>query len=207
MDSKDRTGRPPGTTCFTSPFWLFPAGRWAASNPVDYRALFPVQVAKVSRSLPLAPIRCLVAGFPDLRVLCTAPTPWRPWAFLLFCCQAYRFSSEPPGSPEFPAFLLNHAMPSDPGGRREPDPYRLLPVGFCYVDSIAIRVYQLSRGYYGIRSCGVPYGLVHSLCTLQSRVTLSTATLDSGGWLSLTTPGLTPRKKCRAFLGAPTFVP
>jgi hypothetical protein len=53
-------------------------------------------------------------------------------------------------------------------------------------------------------SYGAPYGLVDSLCTLQSKVTLSTATLDSGGWLGLATPGLAPRKKCRAWLGAPT---
>jgi hypothetical protein len=90
-------------------------------------------------------------------------------------------------------------MPSDPGGRREPHQCRLLPVGFCYVNSIAIRVYQLSRGYYGLGGCGAPYGLLGSLYTLQSRVTLSTATLDRSGWLDLTPPGLAPRKKSRAF--------
>ena len=56
----------------------------------------------------------------------------------------------------------------------------------------------------GLGRYGSPYGLVDSLCTLQSKVTLSTATLDSGGWLGLATPGLAPRKKCRAWLGAPT---
>ena len=48
-------------------------------------------------------------------------------------------------------------------------------------------------------------GLVDSLCTLQYKVALSTATLDSGGWLGLATPGLAPEKKCRAVLGALTL--
>jgi hypothetical protein len=56
-------------------------------------------------------------------------------------------------------------------------------------------------------STGTPLkpDMVDALCRLQSRVTLSTATLDSGGWLGLTTPGLAPRKKCRAWLDALTL--
>jgi hypothetical protein len=58
----------------------------------------------------------------------------------------------------------------------------------------------------------LPYGLQDSLCTLAPylvrRLPCSATgpTLDTGGRLTLTRQGLTPRKRRRALLGAITFV-
>jgi len=42
-------------------------------------------------------------------------------------------------------------------------------------------------------------------CVGRTLRLLKYATLDTSGWLALTRPGLTPRKKCQASLGAPTL--
>ena len=66
--------------------------------------------------------------------------------------------------------------------------------------------YQLSRLYQVFRECGLPCGLRGSLCTLQLfrstffPVSSITATLDMSGWLHLAQQGLSPYKKCQAFL-------
>ena len=52
---------------------------------------------------------------------------------------------------------------------------------------------------------GHPSGLYGSLCTLHLTVTSFGATLDMGGWLSLTQQGLTPCQKHQALLGVLTF--
>ena len=68
----------------------------------------------------------------------------------------------------------------------------------------------LSRLYQHFRVCGHPYGLQGSLCTLHlycstaKAVSATGATLDMGGWLILTQPGLSPSKKRQAALGART---
>jgi hypothetical protein len=63
-----------------------------------------------------------------------------------------------------------------------------------------------------------PSGLCHSLCMLRPSCShvlrhippshsARGATLDTGGWLTLTRPGLPPGKKHQASLGAPTVKP
>jgi len=48
----------------------------------------------------------------------------------------------------------------------------------------------------------LPCGLLISLCTLRVCRCLKHATLDTGRWLALARQGLSPCKKCQAYLGA-----
>jgi len=88
-------------------------------------------------------------------------------------------------------------------------PYRMLRVGFVHVKTLAVRNNPISKLYQLFRTRGRPYGLQDSLSTLRlscSPFGSSTdARLDTGGWLTLTRRGLSPRKIRRAFPGAITF--
>ena len=87
-------------------------------------------------------------------------------------------------------------------------PYRMLRVGFVHVKTLAVRNNPISKLYQLFRTRGRPYGLQDSLSTLRlscSPFGSSTdARLDTGGWLTLTRRGLSPRKIRRAFPGAIT---
>jgi hypothetical protein len=88
-------------------------------------------------------------------------------------------------------------------------PYRMLRVGFVHVKTLAVRNNPISKLYQLFITRGRPYGLQDSLSTLRlscSPCGSSTdARLDTGGWLTLTRRGLSPRKIRRAFPGAITF--
>ena len=76
---------------------------------------------------------------------------------------------------------------------------------------------SISGLYQQFRECGLPYGLLPSLCTLHLfcsrpfadfhplRRSATGATRDTGGWLALTRQGLTPCKMHQASLGAITL--
>jgi hypothetical protein len=87
-------------------------------------------------------------------------------------------------------------------------PYRMLRVGFVHVKTLAVRNNPISKLYQLFRTRGRPYGLQDSLSTLRlSRSPFGSSTvarLDTGGWLTLTRRGLSPRKIRRAFPGAIT---
>lgn len=84
----------------------------------------------------------------------------------------------------------------------------MLRVGFVHVKTLAVRNNPISKLYQLFRTRGRPYGLQDSLSTLRlSRSPSGSSTdarLDTGGWLTLTRRGLSPRKIRRAFPGAIT---
>ena len=77
------------------------------------------------------------------------------------------------------------------------------------VKSLGIRNNPISKLYQHFRARDRPYGLQDSLSTLHlflfANVLVDSATgarLNTGGWLILARRGLSPRKICRASLGA-----
>ena len=78
---------------------------------------------------------------------------------------------------------------------------RALHVGFQHVKTVAIRGLAISKLYQHFRERDLPYGLQDSLCTLALhlvrgfRHSAAGPTLDTGGWLALTRPGLSPGKR------------
>ena len=94
---------------------------------------------------------------------------------------------------------------------------RFLCIGFQDVNTVAVCIYAFDEAEIASGRCVRPSGLQDSLCTLhlfvhdRSSVHTSTplsvtdATLDTGGWLTLTRLGLAPGKKRQASLGALTF--
>src|ERR1041384_7082313 len=66
-------------------------------------------------------------------------------------------------------FLFTHAtLLSDPGRPSATSPLRLLCIGFCIFDSIAVCFVGLDEAVSSFRECGLSYGLCDALCTLQS---------------------------------------
>ena len=81
----------------------------------------------------------------------------------------------------------------------------------AHVTTLGNRNKLISKRYQHFREHGLPCGLHDSLCTLHLLCSFRTirnsatdATLNTGGWLSLTRRGLAPRKMHQASLGALT---
>ncbi len=110
-------------------------------------------------------------------------------------------SQEPMGSPKFFDVSLPacHSLwtPADPPILTLPDALVLPSV---YVKTLGVRNNLISKLYQHFRVRGHPCGLQDSLCTLRPAIvhglprSALDATLDTGGWLSLTRPGLSPGK-------------
>lgn len=86
---------------------------------------------------------------------------------------------------------------------------RFLHVGFVSVKTLADCNKLISRLYQHLRVYGHPCGLQDSLCTLHlfcsprnTRNSATGATLNTGGWLTLSRQGLAPCKMHQASLGA-----
>jgi hypothetical protein len=100
------------------------------------------------------------------------------------------FGQEPSGLPEFSGASLPACH-----GLMTPADVRTLALGACFMH---------------FRERDLPYGLQDSLCTLARfsvrglRRSATGPTLDTGGWLVLTRPGLSPGKRRRGLLGATT---
>ncbi len=102
----------------------------------------------------------------------------------------------------------------DPGRPSKCSPNRILCVGFCSVETIAICTWTVftvtpnNGAVSSFREYGFPCGLCGSLCTLQlscsAFASVTIATLGMNGWLGLIHQGLSPWKKRQASLGAPT---
>ncbi len=71
------------------------------------------------------------------------------------------------------------------------------------VKTLGVRNNLISKLYQHFRVRGHPYGLQDSLSTLRPYSAMD-ARLDTGGWLALTRPGLSPGKIRQASLGAIT---
>src|ERR1041384_3336080 len=67
------------------------------------------------------------------------------------------------------------ATPADP---RQPHLLRLLCIGFCIFDSIAVCFVGLDEAVSSFRECGLSYGLCDALCTLQSFRSMMTHLLN-----------------------------
>jgi hypothetical protein len=86
----------------------------------------------------------------------------------------------------------------------------VLRVVFQDVKTVDIRNKLISKLYQHFRERDLPCGLQDSLCTLALhlvrgfRHSAAGPTLDTGGWLTLTRRGLSPRKRRQASLGAIT---
>ncbi len=118
-----------------------------------------------------------------------------------------------PGAPGASRVLrrLSSCMPrpEDSGGPSHPS-----HCGWFVLPSSKLRLsasaFGLSKLYQHFRERDLPYGLQDSLCTLAPclvrRLPCSSTgpTLDTGGRLTLTRPGLSPGKRRRALLGAIT---
>lgn len=74
------------------------------------------------------------------------------------------------------------------------------------IKTLGVRNKLISKLYQHFRVRGHPYGLQDSLCTLRPSIVRESppsamdATLDTGGWLALTRPGLSPGKIRQASL-------
>ena len=119
-------------------------------------------------------------------------------------CIPYHNSSnqqEPSGLPKFSVVSLPacHSLwtPADLPILTLPDALVLPSV---YVKTLGIRNKLISKLYQHFRVRGHPCGLQDSLCTLRPAIVRGLprsaldATLDTGGWLTLTRPGLSPGK-------------
>jgi hypothetical protein len=112
---------------------------------------------------------------------------------------------EDPGSP--PKSHLRSVLRASPAKS-----LRFLYVGFVDVKTLADCDNRLSRLYQHLGEHSLPCGLQDSLRTLHLFCSLRTirnsatgATLDTGGWLTLSRQGLAPCKMHQASLGALTF--
>ena len=119
-------------------------------------------------------------------------------------CIPYHNSSnqqEPSGLPKFSVVSLPacHSLwtPADLPILTLPDALVLPSV---YVKTLGVRNNLISKLYQHFRVRGHPCGLQDSLCTLRPAIVRGLprsaldATLDTGGWLTLTRPGLSPGK-------------
>ena len=85
----------------------------------------------------------------------------------------------------------------------------MLHVGFGTVKTLAIRNKLISK-LYQLSGYAVTPAAYRILCVRfvrlvhQSLDSATDATLDTGGWLALTRPGLSPGKMRQAYLGAIT---
>ena len=85
----------------------------------------------------------------------------------------------------------------------------MLHVGFGNVKTLAIRNKLISK-LYQLSGYAVTPAAYRILCVCfvrlvhQSPDSATDATLDTGGWLALTRPGLSPGKMRQAYLGAIT---
>jgi hypothetical protein len=76
----------------------------------------------------------------------------------------------------------------------------------AFVNTLDVRNNLISKLYQHFRVRGHPCGLQDSLCTLRPAIvrrlphSALDATLDTGGWLTLTRPGLSPGKIRQACL-------
>ena len=81
----------------------------------------------------------------------------------------------------------------------------------CALKPSASATSAFSKLYQHFRRHGSPYGLQDTLSTLRPSCSpclhgsAMDARLDTGGWLALTRQGLSPCKRCQAFLGAITL--
>jgi len=144
------------------------------------------------------------------------PRPRRVWALHPFVSQRCRFhrltsSRSLRGFPSSPTPLFLHATACGLRRTSTPSPSTgasVLPS--VYVKTLGIRNKLISKLYQHFRVREHPYGLQDSLCTLAPlsvrslRRSATGPTLDTGGWLTLTRPGLSPGKRRRALLGATT---
>jgi len=148
-----------------------------------------------------------------LRLPIGSPMPWfrsqyrSVSGFPLPClnnCIPYHNSSnqqEPSGLPKFSVVSLPacHSLwtPADLPILTLPDALVLPSV---YVKTLGVRNNLISKLYQHFRVRGHPCGLQDSLCTLRPAIvhglprSALDATLDTGGWLTLTRPGLSPGK-------------
>jgi hypothetical protein len=112
------------------------------------------------------------------------------------------------GFPSSPAPLFLHATACRLRRTSTHSPSRVLHLGFRVQYPVAIRGFAISKLYQHFRERDLPCGLQDSLCTLalslvrDLRRSATGPTLDTGGWLALTRPGLSPGKRRRALLGA-----
>ena len=110
-------------------------------------------------------------------------------------------SQEPKGSPKFSTHLFLHATACGLRRTSTPSPCRVLCVGFRGTETLAVRNGDF-EAVPTFRVRGDPYGLQDSLCTLRlpcspgltAPDSAAGATLDTGGWLTLSRPGLSPSK-------------
>jgi hypothetical protein len=137
-------------------------------------------------------------------------SPSVPQELSTICCGGH--SQEPLGLPKF----LCASLPACHGLRTPADLPLLAFTGEHVWPSGALQpsasaTSALSKLYQHFRGRGHPCGLQDSLSTLRPSCSpclhgsAMDARLDTGGWLALTRPGLSPGKRRQAFLGATTL--
>ena len=202
--------------------YAIPCGEVCLAIPaLHVRTRFPMQAATACQPLPH------VNGFP-VSEYCGLIRPPKAIGSPT-CCFGSAYLFCPSGCTTLAIGLLRNlsGLPSscrfsrhmprskvDPGRPSECSPKRILCVGFCSVETIAIctwTVYTVTPNNGAVssfRKCGLPCGLCRSLCTLQlcrsAFASSTTATLSMNGWLGLIHQGLSPWMKRQASLGAPT---
>ena len=110
-------------------------------------------------------------------------------------------SQEPKGPPKFSTHLFLHATACGLRRTSTPSPCRVLCVGFRGTETLAVRNGDF-EAVPTFRVRGDRYGLQDSLSTLRlpcspgltAPDSAAGATLDTGGWLTLSRPGLSPSK-------------
>jgi len=120
----------------------------------------------VSR-LPLPPVN----GSPVLRVLWADLTPNSSSVHLSFPSASLTSRQRGTGWASQVLQCFSSHMPrswATPADPRQPHLLRLLCIGFCIFDSIAVCFVGLDEAVSSFRECGLSYGLCDALCTLQS---------------------------------------
>ena len=133
------------------------------------------------------PLVCLISCIPYSQVR----SAWNPW-----------------GLPGSPSVSLLHAMAVDSGGPPHPRPIGCFVLASCTLKHSPSAT-TLSRSCASSSGRAVTPTAYRILClrfpVLFAFGSSTAARLDTGGWLTLTRRGLSPRKIRRAFPGAITF--